>query len=276
MNRERDTPDRSATTPDQPPKQRASRFLDVLVVEDNPVNQKFVVGLLAKWGHRAVVACDGVRGLEALAHRNFDLVLMDVQMPVMDGIEATCSIRTGERERGGHVPIIAITAHAAIQDRARCLEAGVDRYLTKPMNSELLRQAIAELFPMAAWAPILLLVAVTAGHVDFEQIRTFVGDDPALLADVVQIFLEDTPATVARATRAIADADSRSLEALAHRLKGSLSTMGAASTAETAKLLESMGRDGVLDGAAELCERLSREVAAVSASLRLWMSQAAA
>jgi two-component system sensor histidine kinase/response regulator len=196
-------PKTAATTTGPPRSHGPSASLDVLVIEDNPVNQKIVVALLVKWGHRVVVAGDGVRGLEALERQVFDLVLMDIQMPVMDGIAATCSIRAREREHGGHVSIIAITAHAAIQDRVRCLEAGVDRYLTKPMNSKLLQQAIAELFPTTASEPDAPPAEATGGQVDFEQLKEFVGDDPALLAEVVQIFLDDTPVTLENAARAI-------------------------------------------------------------------------
>jgi CheY-like chemotaxis protein/HPt (histidine-containing phosphotransfer) domain-containing protein len=248
----------------------------VLVVEDNPVNRKIVVALLTKWGHRVVVACDGARGLEALEREAFDLVLMDIQMPVMDGIAATRSIRARELEQGGHVSIIAITAHAGVQDRVRCLEAGVDRYLTKPMSSKLLRQAIDELFPAGGAEPDAAPAEASGGGVDFDQLKEFVGDDPTLLAEVVQIFLDDTPVTLETLVRAIVHADSAALEASAHRLKGSLSTMGAAAAAETANLLESMGRDGALAGAAELFKRLKREVGVTGASLRRWQGRLAA
>jgi CheY-like chemotaxis protein/HPt (histidine-containing phosphotransfer) domain-containing protein len=258
-----------------------SRPLDVLVVEDNPVNQKVVVALLSKWGHRTVVAGDGARGLEALERQAFDLVLMDIQMPVMDGIAATCSIRAREHGHGGHIPIIAITAHAATQDRDRCLAAGADRYLTKPLNSELLRQTIAELLPEAAGAgagePAVPAAAEgIAGPVDFEQLRGFVGDDAGLQAEVIQIFLDDAPQTLDKAARAITDADPRALEMTAHRIKGSLATLGSVAAAETACLLEAMGRNGLLDGAAELCERLRREVDATAECLRLWQARPAA
>lgn len=258
-----------AAKPTAPPKSALpTRALDVLVVEDNLINQKVVVSLLTKWGHRVVVAGDGALGLREFGRLEFDLVLMDVQMPVMDGIEATCSIRKRELHRGGHTPIIAITAHARIQDQERCIDAGMDRYLTKPLNSELLRNTIAELFPNVAASPDA--PKRTEGPVDFERLSGFVGDDPELLAEVVQIFLDDSPVSLENAARAISQADSGALERSAHRLRGSLVTMGANAAAETASLLESLGHGGVLDGAEALCERLRDEVGATRESLRLW------
>ena len=250
--------------------------LAVLVVEDNPVNQKVVGSLLTKWGHRVVLACDGARGLEALERKHFDLVLMDIQMPVMDGIEATRSIRAREREQGGHIPIIAITAHARTQDQERCIDAGMDGYLTKPINSAMLRNAIAELLPIAAADGNGAASETTNEQVDFDQLKEFVGDDPDLIAEVVQIFLHDAPVTFSLAERAIAHADPKALESSAHRLKGSLSTMGAAAASEVAYRLESMGREGTLAGAAEVCEELRHEIDATSECLRAWMDKKAA
>jgi len=260
----------AATTTERLQDPSPHRSLDVLVVEDNPVNQKLMVALLVKWGHRTVIAGDGACGLKSLEGQDFDLVLMDIQMPVMDGITAICSIRAAERARGGHIPIIAITAHAAAEDRARCLDAGADRYLTKPMNPKFLRNAIAELLPAASRAPSLTWAQNTGGQIDFERLKEFVGDDPELLAEVVQIFLDDAPMALDSAASAISRADSSALEASAHRLKGSLSTLGATGASETANRLETMGRNGVLAGAAELFERLRREVGHTRESLRLW------
>lgn len=250
------------------------KSLTVLVVEDNRVNQKVVVGLLTTWGHQAEVAGDGARGLEAFESRSFDLILMDVQMPVMDGLHATRSIRARERQRGGHVPIIAITAHSRTVDRLSCFDAGVDAYMTKPIQPKLLRQTIAELIPDAAYEPPA--TAPSRGPVDFDQLKEYVGEDPVLLAEVIQVFLDDSPVALENATRAISAKDANALEISAHRLKGSLATMGAEAAAELASRLEKMGHEGALEGAAELCERLTREVEAAQESLRSWSAQSAA
>jgi CheY-like chemotaxis protein len=111
-------------------------LLRVLVVEDNPVNQRLAARLLEKRGHRVTVTANGRESVEALAKHTFDLVLMDVQMPEMDGFEATAVIREKEKRNGTHVPIIALTAHAMKGDRERCLAAGMDGYLSKPIRPQ--------------------------------------------------------------------------------------------------------------------------------------------
>jgi CheY-like chemotaxis protein len=124
---------------------RPAPALRVLVAEDNPVNQKLVVSLLRKLGHETTVAGNGSEALSALERAAFDLVLMDVQMPEMDGLEATARIRARERVVGGHLPIVALTAHALKGDRERCLEAGMDDYVSKPIKPEELKRALARL-----------------------------------------------------------------------------------------------------------------------------------
>ncbi|HMC90523.1 MAG TPA: ATP-binding protein, partial [Gemmataceae bacterium] len=132
------------------PTRVAARALDVLVAEDNPVNQKLVVNLLQKRGHRVTVAPNGKFACEALETEAFDVLLMDLQMPVMGGLEATTLIRRREQATGQHIPIIAMTAHAMKGDRERCLEAGMDGYVPKPIQARELLQAIEELIPTGA------------------------------------------------------------------------------------------------------------------------------
>lgn len=114
----------------------------ILLVEDNAVNQKLAVRLLEKMGHQVALASNGAEACEALCAATYDIVLMDLQMPVMGGLEATCKIREREQHSGRHVPILAMTAHSAAQDEKRCLEAGMDGYLTKPIRREVLRKEI--------------------------------------------------------------------------------------------------------------------------------------
>ncbi len=123
------------------------RPLRILLAEDSLLNQKLAVGLLSKWGHTVTVANNGLEAVSAATQQHFDLVLMDIMMPEMNGFEATQAIRRQERERGGRVPIVALTAHALKGDRERCLEAGMDAYVSKPVRQEELHQAIAACCP---------------------------------------------------------------------------------------------------------------------------------
>jgi CheY-like chemotaxis protein len=136
----------------------AGRPLRLLVAEDNLVNQRLAIRLLEKQGHSVVVACNGQEALEALAREPFDAVLMDVQMPEMGGLEATAAIRAREAGTGNRVPIIAMTAHAMTGDRERCLEAGMDGYVAKPIQAKELTRALRE-----ATAPPAALVGACPG-----------------------------------------------------------------------------------------------------------------
>ena len=122
---------------------KPSRSLRVLLAEDSLLNQKLAIGLLTKWGHTVTVANNGLEAVSAVAQQTFDLVLMDIQMPEMNGFEATEAIRQQESQGGGHLPILALTARALKGDRERCLEAGMDGYVSKPIRQDELYQAIA-------------------------------------------------------------------------------------------------------------------------------------
>jgi CheY-like chemotaxis protein len=128
----------------RPVSARAGENLRILVAEDNLVNQRVAALLLGKQGHSVTLACDGAAALIALAEQDFDLILMDVQMPGMDGLEATASIRAQEAITGRHIPIIALTAHAMAGDRARFLEGGMDGYIAKPVRPRELFDTIAD------------------------------------------------------------------------------------------------------------------------------------
>ncbi len=127
-----------------------SRRLRILLVEDNPVNQTLATILLEKRGHTVSIAGNGKEALAAWEKEEFDLILMDVQMPEMDGLEATACIRERERGTGRHIPIVAMTAHAIKGDREHCLQAGMDGYVSKPIEAKQLFQAIVDVTPMPA------------------------------------------------------------------------------------------------------------------------------
>ena len=151
----------------------------MLVAEDNVVNQRVAVGMLERAGHRAVVVENGRQALAALARETFDVVLMDVQMPELDGFETTAAIRERERGTPRHVPIVALTAHAMKGDAERCLASGMDAYLAKPLQAAELVAAIARLAP--------------DGAIDEARLLERVGGDRRALAEVARIFLADAP-----------------------------------------------------------------------------------
>jgi CheY-like chemotaxis protein len=138
---------RLTPAPPAPPAAPAARSLRVLLAEDNLINQKLGLRLLEKQGHSVVVVADGAQALEALQRETFDLVLMDVQMPHLDGLEATAAIRAQEQGTGRHLPIVAMTAHAMKGDRERCLDAGMDDYIAKPIQPAELMAAISRVVP---------------------------------------------------------------------------------------------------------------------------------
>jgi CheY-like chemotaxis protein len=197
-----------------------------------------------------VVANSGAEALDALQAQHFDAVLMDVQMPEMDGLEATASIRAQEETTGDHIPIIAMTAHVMQGDRERCLEAGMDDYLGKPIQAETLFAALTRLLPEvisthAATAPPVAaeVEAPAAALFDKAATRRRVASDWDLLREVVALFREACTEMLLEIDSAIADRDAIRLRRLAHTLKGEASNFGAAATVEAALRLEIMGRD---------------------------------
>jgi two-component system sensor histidine kinase/response regulator len=212
----------------------------VLLAEDNLVNQRVAVGLLSKRGHDVTVVGTGQAAIEAVARRAFDVVLMDVQMPEMGGFEATAIIRERERETGGHLRIVAMTAHAMKGDRERCLDAGMDDYLTKPIDPQ-------ALFAVSAF--------------DRGSLLDRVEGDELLLAAIVKIFVADCPTGLAAVRAAVDRGDAEAIRSTAHALKGMASNLSAGPVTDAAASLEAMGREGRIENAAETCRRLEAEVA---------------
>mgnify|MGYP005842891365 FL=1 len=250
------------------------RPLRILLAEDSMVNQKLAVGLLEREGHSVVVANNGKEAIAAAEVQHFDLVLMDVQMPEMDGLEATAVIRARERRTGArHVPIIAMTAHAMKGDRERCLEAGMDEYVAKPISARLLLETIHALVgdgkqfgePCAAAPPARPVV-------DWHEALRFVKGDSALLRVVVEAALEEAPRLLNDIAQAVANGDAKALERSAHTLKGDFRYFGASPVFHRAFRLECMGKEGKLEGAdealADLQPELERALGALSEYLR--------
>jgi signal transduction histidine kinase/HPt (histidine-containing phosphotransfer) domain-containing protein/ActR/RegA family two-component response regulator len=223
---------------------RLRRAMKVLLAEDNIVNQKVAIGVLERRGHTIVVANNGREALERLARETFDCVLMDVQMPEMGGIEAVAAIRAREARSGGHIRVIAMTAHVMSGDRERCLAAGMDDYVSKPLTPALLFAAVEQ---DGAPPPI-----------DWTELRARLGGDGQLLDDVVRIFVEDCPARLAEIKRAVDAGDIQGIRAGAHALKGSAANLSADGVIEAARVLERMEPDVSVDRA---WERLAAETA---------------
>ena len=244
--------------------------LRILVAEDHPVNQEVARQILQRLGHHVEVAGDGRAALAALEQSGrgtFDLVLMDVQMPVMGGLEATAAIRDAERASGTHLPIVALTAHAMRGDRERYLEAGMDGYVTKPIDGVELTRIIAQLVPAAAAqrpvpAAAVPVVPVAAGRPAFDErfIRARLGDNAQLFAKLVRLFLGDCPARMRAMRRAINTGDGEALREAAHALKGAAANFAAAPVVEAARRLEFQGKNGDLHESVATYAVLTREM----------------
>jgi two-component system, sensor histidine kinase and response regulator len=238
------------------------RRLRVLLAEDSFVNQKLVVTLLEREGHTVHVAGNGRIALAALAAQTFDLVLMDVQMPEMDGLEATAAIRTRERTSdSGHVPIIAMTAHALKGDRERCLEAGMDEYLSKPIHPRQLLEMIWRVMGIAAAAATVEGAASEADVIDWGKLAEAAPGNGKMIAAIVEAALQDAPRLLAAIREAIDSRDASALRLAAHGLKGSLQYFGAPRAVELAAQLESLGQQNDLAEAPALLPQLEAEMA---------------
>jgi two-component system sensor histidine kinase/response regulator len=236
--------------------------LRILLAEDSLVSQKLAVGLLERQGHTVVVANHGREALAALESQQFDLVLMDVQMPEMDGLEATRAIRTQERQTGKHVPIIAMTAHAMMGDRQRCLQAGMDEYLAKPIRSKRLFEVIEGVFGLASQPDPEPERGPTAGKlVDWAEALRTVKGDRELLKVVVETFLDESPRLLSGIRQAIAEGDCSAVRIAAHTLKGSMRYFGSSQAYESAFRLEKIGQSGNLENAEEAFAALEAEMA---------------
>jgi CheY-like chemotaxis protein len=228
-----------------------SRPLTVLVAEDNAVNQTLVARLLERRGHTAVIARTGSETLRVLAEEKFDVVLMDVQMPEMNGFEVTAAIRETERATGVHIPIIAMTAYAIKGDRERCLAAGMDDYISKPIKTGELFQALHN----------VVLVA------DRQAAQGGILRDAGLANEMAKVFLEDYPGRLAEIAEAIARSDCGRVERAAHALRGSAANFQAREAVEAASILERLGSSGDLSGADEALALLELEMHRLRASL---------
>ncbi len=264
----------SAPAADRPAPHRRLRALRVLLAEDNAVNQKLVVGMLAEQGHEITVVDNGRDAVMAAGRQLFDIVLMDVQMPVMSGIEATEAIRKAERGSTTHVPIVAMTAHAMKGDRERFLAAGMDEYLAKPLRIDEVFAAIdsATRGRRPAAEPRALLESA-APELDVPAILTGMGGNRDLVREVVDVFLTDAPLRLAEARAALEKGDAAAIAAQAHGLKSMVGLFTMAEPFFAVRELEAIARQGDLPGAAKAMTTLEGAVAALEARLRTFRAE---
>ena len=265
-----------------PPNSQASRGpLRVLLVEDNLVNQRMTVTMLKKRGHVVSVANDGQECMAALDRGSFDVILMDVHMPRMGGFEATQAIRAIEKESGGHLPVVALTALAMTGDRDACLKAGMDGYVSKPINSAELFGTLERLFPNrggSAQPPGSVAVPKVrprAEVLDVARLEQNMEGDADMLRDILETYLRDLPLREKEILDALAKGDAPTLARAAHTMKGVLLTLAAAPAAEVAVRLEILARCGNLAEAERLVGEFQHELALLSPALRDLLRKAA-
>jgi CheY-like chemotaxis protein len=242
---------------------RSHPELNILLAEDNAVNRLLAQKLLQKQGH---VVTSVNNGREALEHwelnqvHQFDIILMDVQMPEMDGLQATAGIRAKELVTGAHIPIIAVTAHAMKGDRERCLAAGMDGYISKPINPVDLAATILAAFPGRSELPVAAADPLPKAPSDAELLARFDGDGE-LLKELAGIFLQECPKMLGEIREALRARDPKLLERAAHTLKGSVGNFALSGPWETAQRLEFLAKSGEVSGAEDMFHTLERQLA---------------
>ena len=279
--------------PEYSPQRRRSS-LRILLAEDNLINQRLMVRLLEKSGHQVTLVRTGTAALDAIAKagKPFHIVLMDVQMPEMDGFAATAAIRTREQVTGGHLPLVALTAHAMRGDRERCLRAGFDGYVAKPIRFEDLFDTIDRLVPDTLDNTPPAITAPPADHrapvaaspatpIEEDAIHAFseatalesTGGDRALLKELIGVFLTEVPGWMSELDGALHRGDPDEVQRLAHTIKGAVDSCGAPQAYDAAMLLERMGRGGELDGAWTQYTALEHELARVRPALVAYIAR---
>jgi CheY-like chemotaxis protein/HPt (histidine-containing phosphotransfer) domain-containing protein len=260
--------------------QESMRRLDILLVEDNPINRQLAMALLAKRGAAVAEAENGREALEALAKHDYDLVLMDVQMPEMDGFEATQAIRKREEETGKHVPIVAMTAHALKGDRERCLACGMDDYLAKPIKRQDLFQLLdrysQKLPAEEACPPVVTPAAKQAAQaanlsqaapveeesdtVDLPSALDRADGDRQLVSELLYTFSHQAPQFLTNLQAALGRADYDLIQKTAHTLKGASANLSCNRLRWQAERLEQLAKNhGELAQLKPEIEQLSRE-----------------
>jgi PAS domain S-box-containing protein len=224
----------------------SARRLEILVAEDNHFNQKLAEELLRRRGHNVHVANDGREALAALEQTRFDLMLLDIHMPGCDGFEVIKTLRQREETTGKHLPVIALTARATQSDRDRCLGAGMDDYLAKPISAAELSSALDRVLAgHPKPKPASPTRAQPETRADAAALLAACDNDPVFLHELIEVFRDDAPGELAQLSEAVQEHDSQRLRETAHRLRGMLATFSA-KAGEAAAQLEAMGASGAM------------------------------
>ena len=245
--------------------QKIKPALEILLVEDNPVNRRLAQHVLEKEGYRVVAADNGAAALKTLERKHFDLVLMDVQMPRMDGIETTAAIRNREKVTGGYIPIVALTAHAMVGDRERCLKAGMDDYLIKPIQPAMLLEAIERLH--LACSERSKLAQAKKIVLDRATLLDRVDGDMQLLGEITKLFLQECEPLMASAREAMKTGNAGRFAYDIHTLRGMFRNLSAAAAQEAAGKLEELDLVKNLEKVQAAYALLEQEAQALKAEL---------
>lgn len=264
----------------------AREKFNILLVEDNLINQTLAVRLLETRGHRVTLASNGLEALEAFKKMDPDLILMDIQMPKMDGFEATRAIRDYESQKDDatgrmpHIPIVAMTAHAMTGDREKCIAAGMDDYLPKPIKPEALYSVINNVIrkskgekEQSKQQPSQGLKTFSPKTFDLSGAMKTVLDNKDLFQEIAGMFIEDCPDHIAGIRQGIAENDAGILERQAHSLKGAIGNFGAKAAYEAAYHLEKLGKEGKMTTAAEGMSNLESAVNELVSEMKIVLQE---
>jgi CheY-like chemotaxis protein len=236
--------------------------LRVLLAEDNIVNQRVAIGVLEKAGHTVTVAENGLIAVDMFERLPFDVILMDMQMPEMGGAEAIAAIRLREETTGSHIAIVSLTAHALKGDRERCLAAGADGYVSKPVSPAALSAEIGRVMSRGPETP-----AAPPGIYVAETLLARVGGSHEMLAEIIGLFLEDSPKLMDVIRQALSAGDANAAYRGAHTLKGSAGNFDAHVAVALAQRLEARAREGNIESANSAFTALEQEMGSLLAAL---------
>jgi CheY-like chemotaxis protein len=263
-----------------------TRKLNTLLAEDSTVNQRLAIALLEKWGHDVTVAGTGKAAVESWQQGGFDVILMDIQMPEMDGHDATRVIRDVEAGTGQHIPIIAMTAHALKGDEEKCLAVGMDSYISKPIRAPLLYDKLADICdlpPADGSSPADPSPTPPAEEafedpsdddvVDWDAALDVVGGDRELLGEILEAVVEECPQQFALLEKSIAEQDSGTARRAAHTILGNMRAISANEAMDKASVVEGLARDAEFDALAEPVEALRQATDSVYEAIRKFQAK---